>query len=128
MEDKVTFTLEYQVKSSPRILFGFLSMSTALAEWFADKVDVQKDIYSFTWDGYTESARLVSIKEAESVRFEWVDGEREGCTFEMQVKVDDLTGDVALIIQEECPEEEKDEITRLWDASVSNLMKAIGSF
>lgn len=128
MEEKVTFTLEYQVKSSPKILFNFLSVSTALAEWFADKVDVHKDFYSFTWDGYTENARLVSLKEAESVRLVWVDGEREGCTFEMQVKVDDLTGDVALMILEECPAEEKDDIKRLWDASVSKLMKAIGSF
>jgi uncharacterized protein YndB with AHSA1/START domain len=128
MEKKIAFTLEYQVKSSPRILFGFLSVPTAMAEWFADKVDVQKELFSFTWDGYTENARLIALKEAESVRFEWIDGEREGCTFEMQVKVDDLTGDVALMILEECPAEEKDDIKRLWDASVSKLMKAIGSF
>lgn len=127
MEEKIAFTLEYQVKSSPKILFGFLSVATTLSEWFADQVDVQKDVFSFTWDGYTERARLVSMKEAESVRFEWIDGEREGCSFEMQVKVDDLTGDVALMILEECPAEEKEEITRLWDVSVNKLMKATGS-
>lgn len=127
MEEKKSFVIEYQIKSSPRILFGFLSVATSLSEWFADQVEVQNDLFTFTWDGYAESARLLNKKDPECVEFVWEDGEREGCCFEMRVKVDDLTGDVALLIRDECPPDEEEEIRRLWDASVARLMKAVGS-
>ena len=37
MSDKIKFTIEYEIKSSPRILFGFLNEPNGLTQWFADR-------------------------------------------------------------------------------------------
>jgi len=47
----LTLELEYLVRSSPKILFKFLSKPEALQEWFADEVNKEQDVISFTWDG-----------------------------------------------------------------------------
>ncbi|MFM2049360.1 MAG: hypothetical protein RI955_1908, partial [Bacteroidota bacterium] len=39
MSKKKAFTLEYIVKSSPSILYDFISTTSGLAQWFADRVD-----------------------------------------------------------------------------------------
>jgi uncharacterized protein YndB with AHSA1/START domain len=128
MSEKTSFEIEYLVRSSPKILFNFLGSATGLGDWFADAVVEKDNQYTFTWNGYSESARIVGIKDNEFVSFEWVDGEREGCTFEMRVKLDELTGGVALLVTDETEDpEEVDDLRRLWDAQVANLLKILGS-
>jgi len=128
MSEKTSFEIEYLVRSSPKILFNFLGSATGLGDWFADEVVENEKRYIFTWNGYSESAQMVGIKENEFVAFEWVDGEREGCRFEMRIKVDELTGGVALLISDETADsEEVEELRRLWDAQVANLLKILGS-
>jgi hypothetical protein len=45
MSDKKKFNLEYEVKSSPRILFSFLSETNGLTQWFADQVTLRDQVY-----------------------------------------------------------------------------------
>jgi len=51
MSEKKKFTIEYEIKSSPRILYGFLSEANGLTQWFADDVTVRDQVYTFTWSG-----------------------------------------------------------------------------
>jgi uncharacterized protein YndB with AHSA1/START domain len=67
------FTLEFHIKVSPRLLYTLISTSEGLARWFADKVNVNDDIYEFEWEGSQQKARLLESKEPEYVRFEWTD-------------------------------------------------------
>ena len=39
MSKKQLYTIEFPVRCSPAILWGFLSSPVGLQEWFADKVD-----------------------------------------------------------------------------------------
>jgi uncharacterized protein YndB with AHSA1/START domain len=128
MPTPIAVEFEYLIRSSPKILYNFIRTSNGMGDWFADAVKEDKNVFSFTWDTYTERARLIDARENESVSFCWIDGEREGLNFSMKVKVDDITGDVALIVSDEVYDvSETDELKRLWDASIAQLMKTLGS-
>ena len=129
MSDKVKYELEFEVKSSTSVLFNMISTPSGLSEWFADDVNIKGDMFSFFWDGATESAKLLSKKKGESVRFQWEDDIDDGLKtyFEIAIKVDDLTNDVALIITDHAEEDEMDEAQRLWENQINDLKMVIGS-
>ena len=124
--DKVRIDLEYIIKTSPTILFNCLSTQSGLSEWFADDVNIKNDRYTFFWDGSEETAILKNVRKSESVRFQWEDDEDEDYFFEMTIRIDDLTKDVALLVTDFAEEVEEDEIQLMWDNNVDNLKKAIG--
>ena len=59
MPKKQLFTLEYPVRCSPNILYGFLSTPAGLGEWFADKVDERDKVFIFWWNSVIEKAELI---------------------------------------------------------------------
>jgi len=122
-----TLELEYLVRSSPKILFKFLSNPESLQEWFADKVNIEHNVFSFVWDGEEEQAEMLEYKESEQIRFQWINGERMGVSFGFRIQKDDLTGGVALWISDEVPIEKKQEYTLIWNAQIEALMKVLGS-
>ena len=124
--DKVRIDLEYIIKTSPTILFNCLSTPSGLSEWFADDVNIKNDRYTFFWDGSEETAILKNVRKSESVKFQWEDDEGEDYFFEMTIKIDDLTKDVALLITDFAEEGEEDEAKLLWDNNVVKLKQAIG--
>ena len=77
MSEKKKFTMEYEIKSSPRILYSFLSESNGLSEWFADAVSVRDQVYTFTWDDEEQKAKLMLLKENKLVKFRWLDDDPE---------------------------------------------------
>lgn len=125
--NKIKIELEYMIKSSPRILYNFLSTPSGLSEWFADDVNIQNGIYSFFWEDSEEKARLLVAREFDLVRFKWLSTENDDTYFEMRIKIDELTGDVALIITDFAPKDELQEVQMLWDAQIHDLQKALGS-
>ena len=124
--DKVRIDLEYIIKTSPTILFNCLSTPSGLSEWFADDVNIKNDRYTFFWDGSEETAILKNVRKSESVKFQWEDDEGEDYFFEMTIRIDDLTKDVALLVTDFADEGEEDEIQLMWDNNIDNLKKAIG--
>ena len=124
--EKVKVELEYIIKTSPNVLFTCLSTPSGLSEWFANDVNIKDQTYTFFWDRSEESALLMKSKR-DSVRFQWEDDEGEDYYFEMAIKIDDLTKDVALIVTDFAEEDEVDEIKLMWDNSISKLKQAIGA-
>ena len=106
--DKVRIDLEYIIKTSPNILFNCLSTPSGLSEWFADDVNIKNDRYTFFWDGSEETATLKTVRKSESVKFQWEDDEDEDYFFEMTIRIDDLTKDVALLVTDFAEEGEED--------------------
>ena len=123
--EKVKVELEYIINTSPNVLFTCLSTPSGLSEWFANNVNIKDKTYTFFWDRSEESALLMKSKR-DSVRFQWEDDEGEDYYFEMAIKIDDLTKDVALIVTDFAEEDEVDEIKLMWDNSISKLKQAIG--
>ena len=114
---KKKFELEYSINSSPKVLFNMLSTPGGLSEWFADDVNVQGKQFVFIWDGAEEFADLTNKKENKYVRFKWLDEDDEKAYFEFRINIDELTGDVALVITDSM---------ELWDSQISELKHVLG--
>ncbi|MGN8071406.1 START-like domain-containing protein [Mucilaginibacter sp. SG564] len=126
MSEKKKFTLEYEIKSSPRILFSFLSEPNGLAQWFADDVIIKDQVYTFTWDGDAQKAKLLVVKENKLVRFKWVDDDPQ-FYFEMEILQDELTNDVALSITDFATEDAIPERKLIWDNQIEYLISVLGA-
>jgi len=126
MAEKKKFTLEYEVKSSPRILYSFISEPNGLSQWFADDVNFRDQVYTFTWDDEEQKAKLVSIKENKLVKFKWLDDEPQ-CYFEMEIVQDELTNDVALAITDFSTDELLAEKKLIWDNQIDYLISVLGA-
>ncbi|WP_316804101.1 START-like domain-containing protein [Pedobacter nototheniae] len=126
MAEKKKFTLEYEVKSSPRILYSFISEPNGLSQWFADDVVFRDQLYTFTWDDEELKAKLISIKENKLVKFKWLDDEPQ-CYFEMEIVQDELTNDVALSITDFSTDETLSEKKLIWDNQIDYLISVLGA-
>ena len=126
MSEKKKFNIEYEIKSSPRILYTFLNEPNGLTQWFADDVSVRDQIYTFTWDDEQQTAKLISIKENKLVRFRWIDDDPQ-CYFEMEIVQDELTNDVALSITDFATDETLAERRSIWDNQIRYLVSVLGA-
>jgi uncharacterized protein YndB with AHSA1/START domain len=121
------FELEYIIKSSPAILFNYLSTPDGLSQWFADNVNIDGNKYHFYWDGSEEVATLISSKKEEFIKFKWDNDEDDKKYFEFKLEKADMSGDLALLITDFCEDEdEKEEMKNLWDSQIENLMRNLG--
>jgi uncharacterized protein YndB with AHSA1/START domain len=127
--EKVKFQIEFPINSSKGVLFNIFSTPSGLAEWFCDDVNIKKDVHIFMWDGSEESARLLSKKRDEFVKFRWLEDEEDGVNsfFEFRIKIDDLTGDTALVITDFAEEDEIEDSKELWSAQVDRLKQVLGA-
>ena len=126
MAEKKKFQIEYEVKSSPKILFSFLNEPNGLSQWFADDVEYRDQVYTFSWDDEEQRAKLVSIKENKLVKFKWIDDDPQ-CYFEMEIVQDELTNDVALAITDFATDETIEERKLIWDNQVQYLISVLGT-
>ena len=127
MPKKKEYTLEFVVKSSPKMLYNFLSSPSGLSEWFADDVNFRGDNYTFFWDDSEEEAQIVSKKVNHFIRFKWVGTEDDDSYFEFRIQIDDLTEDVSLIVTDFAEEDELEEAKMLWNSQIHALLSSMGS-
>jgi uncharacterized protein YndB with AHSA1/START domain len=119
--------LEYMLNCSPKAVFARLSTPEGLSEWFADKVEKAKNIFTFTWDKAESKAKLSAIKENNFVRFEWLGMDDKNTNyFEFQISVHELTNDLALIITDFVDSEEQEDAIFLWDTQITKLKRILG--
>jgi uncharacterized protein YndB with AHSA1/START domain len=127
--EKIKFESEYIINASKGIIFNCLSTPSGLSEWFADDVNIKKDVYTFIWDGSEEEARMLTKKNDEYIKFRWMEDEEEGNNvyFEIRIKIVPLTGEVALIVTDFAEEDELEEAQLLWDSQINKLKRILGS-
>ena len=123
---KSVLTLEFFINASPSILFPRLSTAGGLVEWFADDIRVRENIFTFIWNGVEHPAQILDQKKNNYIRYKWLEDTDEESYFEFKIMEDDLTGDVALVITDFAEEDEKSDVTILWEKQVDNLKKALG--
>ena len=126
MADKIKFEIEFPIQASPQLLFQYISTPSGLSEWFADDVNSRGEIFTFIWDDSEEQAKLLSKKNAERIKFKWLDDDAS-TFFEIKIQVDDLTKDVSLIITDFADEDEVEETKMLWENQISSLKQVLGS-
>ena len=93
---------------------------------FADDVNVFNGIYTFTWAGDDNKAKMIHKRDLEMIKFKWLDDE-DDYFFEMEIVKDDITSDIALVITDFSEPDDMDESVRLWEAQIQELKQVIGS-
>ena len=121
------FSNEYIIRSSPTILYEFLTQPSNLAQWFSDYCDSQLDIYIFGWNGSFQRARQVDRIEDESVKYHWEGGNKDEY-FSFRVYKSEISNDTVLEITDFAEAKEIKEQTFLWDKQVEDLKHALGAF
>lgn len=125
---KQKYQLEFEIKSSPKILFTYLSTASGLEEWFADKVNMRDGDFLFEWEGSEARAKLLSRKDNQLVKYKWItDDKKDDTFFQFEIIQDEITSDVALVITDFAEVETKEENIMLWNSQVHSLMHHIGS-
>ncbi len=125
--EKQKYQLEYTLKTSDKVLFNSLSTAGGLNEWFADNVKVQGKVFTFEWSDTQMVAEMTTRKELKFVRFRWTDEPDENIFFEFRINIDELTGDLALLITDFCEPGEFDDAKELWDTQINRLRHVLGS-
>lgn len=131
MEDVRTIDkieLEFTLNTSPHLLFNRLSTPSGLAEWFADDVNLSGKIYTFIWEGTQTQAELIEKKENKSIKFRWLkEGANPKNYFSFRIVVHEMTGEVALQVEEQLDEsEDSEESISLWTSQIGNLKRILG--
>ncbi len=126
MSKKIKYTLEYPVRCSPAILYEFLSTSTGLQEWFADKVEDKDGRFSFGWNGSSEEAEVVESEENKSIRFHWLNSPSDEY-FEFSIEKSEVTNLTILVINDFADKKEIKDQSRLWETQVKDLFHRLGN-
>lgn len=127
MSKKIKYTVEYPVRCSPAILYGFLSSSSGLQEWFADKVEDEDDVFSFSWSGGSgEDAEVLEKEENKMIRFHWVDSPKNEF-FEFNIESSEVTNQTILVIHDFADKNDIKDQSQLWETQVKELFHRLGS-
>mgnify|MGYP002857498273 FL=1 len=129
MDDKVKFEIEFPIHASPQLLYQYISTPSGLSEWFSDNVNSRGELFTFIWDDSEESAKLLSKKSGERIKFRWLADEDDELStfFELRIQVDEITKDVSLMIVDFADEDEVEEAKMLWENQISSLKQVLGS-
>jgi uncharacterized protein YndB with AHSA1/START domain len=122
---KLSYKLEYTIKSSPAILFDFVTTPSGLVQWFADKVDINGDIISFQWNGVEDDADILEWIEEVRVKYRW-HWSQEDEFFQFRIYKNDITRDTILEIVDFAEPKEVEDSKRLWETQIKRLIKSIG--
>ena len=120
---------EFPVNASVGILFSYLSTDTGLEQWFAPKVVVDGDIFTFIWEGYETKAKLVSIRSHKHVRFEILEEGSNGADpsyIEINLEVNELTKEVFMTVLDYSSEMDPQESSEYWNNLVKTLKERVG--
>lgn len=122
---RVSFNLEYIFRASPAMLYKFLTTPSCLVRWFCDSVDINKDVYTFDWQGAEENAEMLDDIEEERIRFKWEDSDDDEY-LEFRMYKSPVTNETVLEITDYCDDDEVDAQSDYWNNTIQKLKQEIG--
>ncbi|WP_247236368.1 START-like domain-containing protein [Telluribacter sp. SYSU D00476] len=129
--EKHKFVVEYELRSSPKVLFPYISTASGLEQWFAEKVKVLPDHrFDFHWDGESHVARQTSHRLNKAVRYEFENtGETEFDLnyIEMKLEVSELTQSTYLRVVDYSQNADNQELLSMWNGLIESLKEIVGS-
>ncbi|MGY6744901.1 MAG: START-like domain-containing protein [Cecembia sp.] len=128
---KNKFVADYQINTSRKILFPYLSTASGLAEWFADDVSINEDKdYIFHFDGEEHHARVVALRSNYHVKFDFFDpnnpDEADHSYIEFKIEENELTQTLFLKVIDYSDSYDDGELESIWSNLVSDLKEIIG--
>ncbi|MFK8057399.1 MAG: START-like domain-containing protein [Saprospiraceae bacterium] len=123
---RVKIQLEELFKSSPKMLYQFITDPACLVRWFCDEADLEADRYEFTWDGHPEMASLDETDEDSRIRFKWDDADDKEEYLEFKMYKAGVTDQTVLEVHDFCDDDEIDDSKTLWISQLKRLKQEIG--
>ena len=118
--------MEFIFRASPAILYNFLTTPATLVRWFCDEVDIQDDVYTFSWEGSEEVAEMVDDIEEERVRFKWQDADDPEEYLEFYMYKSNITNETVMELVDYCDDDEVEEQKDLWATQLKKLKVECG--
>jgi uncharacterized protein YndB with AHSA1/START domain len=127
MSKKQLFTLEFPVRCSPSILYEFLSTTTGLQEWFADKVDEWEGVLSFSWNGgVPDKAKVLEKEQDKFIRYKWLHSDKNEY-FEFRIAKTEISNQTILVISDFAEKNDIKDQSQLWSYQIKELFHRLGS-
>ncbi len=120
------FQIEYVFdKVSRNSLWNHLTTVPGLSAWFAEKVEIEDNIYNFQWNKTLEQAEVLEQKQSVSIRYRWVDDEAP-YYFQFSIQEFELTGATVLEITDFAEADEIVDAINLWNTQIEALKRTLG--
>ena len=131
LTNKQKFQLEFEMKSSAKILFSYISTASGLAEWFADNVTINPEkIFTFLWDNETHKAKMAAHRTNHFCRFEYLpevkEDEKDPSYFEIRLEVNEFTQTTFVKVIDYSDFDDQKELQDLWEGLIDNLKTVVG--
>jgi hypothetical protein len=128
---KTKFVTDYQINSSKKILFPYLSTASGLSEWFADNVNITHDkVFTFEIDGEIQHARMVICKNLIHVKFEFINeldsSDTDLSYLEFYLDENELTQSLFLRVTDYSDTYDNEEMHFIWSSLIAQLKEIIG--
>ncbi|MFV0471043.1 MAG: START-like domain-containing protein [Paludibacteraceae bacterium] len=124
---KEIYTVEYPMNNaSSGVLWKVIGTPLGLAEWFADGVTVNDTEYTFSWENNDMTAILLQTKPGKLIRFQWEEDAGSDTYFQIEINMQDLTGNVALIVTDFAEPEDKEDAILLWNNQIETMKRKNG--
>lgn len=131
--EKIKFVADYQINTSKKIIYPYLSTASGLSQWFADDVIINEDkIYNFIYDGENHYARPVIMRTNHHVKFEFSDPyeeeeeESDKPFIEFKLEENELTQTFYLRVIEYGDAYDEQEQASIWEGLIGSLKEIIG--
>ena len=129
--DKFKFITEFELRSSPKVLFPYISTPSGLEQWFAEKVIVlPNQRFDFQWDGDSHVAKQTGMRINKAVKFEFENTSSDDLDnnyLEIKLEVSDLTQTTFLRVTDYSAIRDEAELISLWNGFMDNLKEIVGS-
>jgi hypothetical protein len=123
---KFKFSQEYPFKTSPKVLFNYISTPGGLQQWFAEKVTMDSNhLYHFTWDEEEHIAELTSSRLNKSTRFDFV-GPDEGNYIEFKLVLSEIDNSIFLKITDYSDNVDEADLESVWKGFIADLKEIVG--
>ncbi len=129
MRMKNKFVSEFEINSSPALLFPYISTPGGLSEWFADDVVITSNKkWKFVIDGEEMVGKLASKKDDEYVKIVY-DGDDEDPEYtKIAFEVNEMTGKVYLVVTDYTSfYDDQQEHYDTWENLVDSLCDIVGA-
>ncbi|MGL4347329.1 MAG: START-like domain-containing protein [Chitinophagaceae bacterium] len=125
---KQKYTLEIKIKSSPLLLYKYISNAADLNAWFADKVEEVNGKFIFEWNSSAEKeyATLLECEENVFAKYRWI-YQSEDEYFEFRIVSTELSNQTILVIEDFALPNEINDQKLLWEAEVKKLLHLLGN-
>ena len=128
---KQKIDIEYPLAiKSPALIWEQISSAHGLERWFADHVNEEDGMFTFTWgEPWTEQdireAHVLESVVNDHIRLKW-DEEDDDTYFEMRIAKSDLTHQLNLLITDFADDDDVDGLKILWESMLDRLHRASG--